>query len=688
MHKINSTLLLFLMNLISILGQDFWEHSNGPFASNVLDIYITSSNTIYVSNYFNGIHKSTDNGFSWEMVTRKIPQEYASKLLVNDKNYIFAGTVAHGLYRSTDNGISWYRLINLPIGIIKDLLLLESDKIYALTQNGLFKSIDDGENWESLSSTLTNVWMTAVTVNNQHKIFVGASNGYLYISNNEGYSWDSTKVSDYTINTISLSINDDIFCGTENGIYKSSNNGQSWILLQNGLPQDEFNIIKSSTSGYVYAVSFDGFYFSFNNGESWDQIAFEANSINSLAIDDSNNVYAGSLYWGRGIYKSTDNGVTWYEINNGIKNSFISYMAQSINGTVWVGTWGQGLYFSTNGGSNWNYSGIINKKISSIVFYNDNILIATSGGIYHSTNNGNNWTERNSGLTNTRVEDMIIMDSCIYIGTFGGGLYRSCNYGENWIKISNSLSSQTIYNLATYQNYVLCGTSLGIFRTSDNGNSWEEIFSIRPQTIFVNSNDDIYVGTVSDGAFVSINGGQTWNNLIQNGLLASHVYSFGEDLISNLYAGTYWHTFASIDNGYTWNIFEEGLPYNTVRSFLTTFDGYVFAGTIGGGVYKSIEAITLVYDSILNINIYSLSQNFPNPFNPETKISFQIKERGLVQIKVFDILGKEIAILLNEEKEHGNYSISFNGSNLSSGVYIYSLRVNDYVQNRKMILIK
>lgn len=688
MNKINSTLLLFLMNLISIFGQDFWEHSNGPFASNVLDIYITGSNTIYVSNYYNGIHKSTDNGFSWEMVTCKIPEENASKLLVNDKNYIFAGTVTHGLYRSTDNGISWYRLTSLPIGIIKELLLLESDIIYTLTQNGLFKSTDDGENWESLSSTLTNVWMTAVTVNNQHKIFVGASNGYIYISNNEGSSWDSTKVSDYTINTISLSINDEIYCGTENGIYKSSNDGQSWILLQNGLPQDEFNIIKSSTSGYVYAVSFDGFYFSINHGESWDQVTFEANSINSLAIDDSNNVYAGSLYWGRGIYKSTDNGVTWYEINNGIKNSFISCIAQSINGTIWVGTWGQGLYFSTNSGSNWNYSGILNKKISSIVFYNDNILIATSGGIYHSMNNGNNWNERNSGLTNTRVEDMIIIDSCIYIGTFGGGLYRSCNNGENWIKISNSLSSQTIYSLAAYQNYILCGTSFGIFRTSDNGNSWEEIFSIQSKKIFVNSNNDIYVGTTYDGAFVTKDGGQTWHNLIDNGLLASDVYDFGEDLMGNLYAGTYWHTFASNDNGSTWNLLEEGLPYNKVRSFLTTSEGYVFAGTIGGGVYKSIEAITSVYDSIPNINNYFLSQNFPNPFNPETIISYQIKERGLVQIKVYDILGKEIATLLNEEKEQGSYSISFNGINFSSGVYIYSLRVNDYMQNRKMILIK
>jgi hypothetical protein len=92
-------------------------------------------------------------------------------------------------------------------------------------------------------------------------------------------------------------------------------------------------------------------------------------------------------------------------------------------------------------------------------------------------------------------------------------------------------------------------------------------------------------------------------------------------------------------------------------------------------------------DNTKTIN-YSLSQNYPNPFNPITNISYKIKEKGLVQLKVYDILGKEVAILVKEEQPQGNYSVKFDGSNLPSGVYVYSLRVNDFTENKKMILLR
>lgn len=85
---------------------------------------------------------------------------------------------------------------------------------------------------------------------------------------------------------------------------------------------------------------------------------------------------------------------------------------------------------------------------------------------------------------------------------------------------------------------------------------------------------------------------------------------------------------------------------------------------------------------------YSLQQNYPNPFNPVTTISYQIKEQGIVLLKVFDLLGQEVATLVREVKPEGKYSFNFDASNLPSGVYIYSLRVNDFVQNQKMTLLK
>lgn len=96
----------------------------------------------------------------------------------------------------------------------------------------------------------------------------------------------------------------------------------------------------------------------------------------------------------------------------------------------------------------------------------------------------------------------------------------------------------------------------------------------------------------------------------------------------------------------------------------------------------------IVSDSKIQNIEYSLEPNYPNPFNPSTQISYSIKEAGLVQLKIYDILGKEVANLVNERKEVGHYSVNFNASKLPSGVYIYRITTNSFTQARKMILTK
>ncbi len=85
---------------------------------------------------------------------------------------------------------------------------------------------------------------------------------------------------------------------------------------------------------------------------------------------------------------------------------------------------------------------------------------------------------------------------------------------------------------------------------------------------------------------------------------------------------------------------------------------------------------------------YELSQNYPNPFNPVTTINYSISSNGNVQLKVYDILGREVATLVNETKVPGNYKVNFNASNLASGVYFYRLQTGSFVQTKKMVLMK
>ncbi len=94
------------------------------------------------------------------------------------------------------------------------------------------------------------------------------------------------------------------------------------------------------------------------------------------------------------------------------------------------------------------------------------------------------------------------------------------------------------------------------------------------------------------------------------------------------------------------------------------------------------------YAGDLEVTEYGLAQNYPNPFNPSTTINYQIPEAGIVTIKIFDILGREVTTLVNEQKAQGVYTVNFNAASLASGVYLYNIQVNDYSATRKMILMK
>ncbi|MCX6165356.1 MAG: T9SS type A sorting domain-containing protein [Ignavibacteriae bacterium] len=109
--------------------------------------------------------------------------------------------------------------------------------------------------------------------------------------------------------------------------------------------------------------------------------------------------------------------------------------------------------------------------------------------------------------------------------------------------------------------------------------------------------------------------------------------------------------------------------------------GVILKTTNGGAVWVSNNTQEIPKS-------FELFQNYPNPFNPTTNIKYQITNSKLVTLRVYDILGKEIATLVNEKKTAGIYEVTFNGSNFASGVYFYRIQAGDFVQVKKMVLIK
>ena len=116
--------------------------------------------------------------------------------------------------------------------------------------------------------------------------------------------------------------------------------------------------------------------------------------------------------------------------------------------------------------------------------------------------------------------------------------------------------------------------------------------------------------------------------------------------------------------------------------------GILNGAYIDGNLWGDTTVTVINSDPNSDATDFVLYQNYPNPFNSTTNIKYQLKDKGYVSLKVYNMLGKDVAVLVNENQDKGTYSISYDGSNLPSGVYIYSLRVNGFVQNNKMILMK
>jgi hypothetical protein len=352
-----------------------------------------------------------------------------------------------------------------------------------------------------------------------------------------------------------------------------------------------------------------------------------------------------------------------------------------------------GVFLSTNNGTNWIATGFQGEIVSALAIDSLNLFAGTPNGIFLSTNNGTIWTDLNVLFGDTRA--FAISGTNLFAGTYGAGVYRSTNNGTSWTAVNNGLTNYVVIAFAVSGTNILAGTySSGVFLSTNYGSNWTEVNSglmgnhipsltVNYTNIFAASND---------GVFLSTNNGTNWIAAGLQDTLVSTLSVYG----TNLFAGTTdilgnsGGVFLSTNNGINWTEVNSGLP-NTGILALTISSTNLFAGTVGSGVWRRplLEMITSVEDHSSEIPFqFTLEQNFPNPFNPSTKIRYSVPQSSNVIIKVFDILGNEIETLVNEEKPVGTYEISWYAANLPSGVYFYTINAGSFRVTKKMILLK
>ena len=387
--------------------------------------------------------------------------------------------------------------------------------------------------------------------------------------------------------------------------------------------------------------------------------------VNTLAISDSN-IFAGTE--GDGIFVSTDNGENWIDRNEGLQNKVIHTIF--INGkTIYAGT-ESGVSISTNNGKSWDAinSGLSGLGVWSFAISNfmgdSTIFAGTWSGIYRSTNKGTNWEA--AGLSTTMpVNSIIAHDNFIFAATLAGGVFYSQSNGFGWkdisIKDKDEYTSNEavvpVYSLAVIDTNVIAGVGPG----------------------------KLYYTSFADGNFV---------HSIRNGNMPILCFAMH---YAKLFAGnSAGYISLSNSNGLVWKNLPPPLTNQAIYS-LALNNSYIFAGT-GGGVWrlKYPETTTNVENFKEAPAGFALKQNFPNPFNPSTTIKYNLpssrqgEDSGVrfVSLKIYNLLGKEVATLVNEQQTPGNYEVKFNGSNLASGVYIYRLQAGNFVSAKKLMLLK
>jgi hypothetical protein len=147
--------------------------------------------------------------------------------------------------------------------------------------------------------------------------------------------------------------------------------------------------------------------------------------------------------------------------------------------------------------------------------------------------------------------------------------------------------------------------------------------------------------------------------------------------------------FISTDWGASWQELADGLP-NTVAMHLDYHQasGKLRIGTHGRGTWEATGLIGVINYNNQVPDKYSLSQNYPNPFNPVTNIHYQIIKSGNVRLTVYDMLGRTVETVVNQNQKAGTYTVQFDASRLASGAYFYRLQTSDFTETKKMILTK
>ncbi|KAF5059117.1 Sortilin, neurotensin receptor 3 [anaerobic digester metagenome] len=562
--------ILLLCSMLYLNGwSQEWQPTSGPFGGRVTN-FTGNSEYIFLSEglgiYASGIYRSADNGLSWEKVNNGLGSgqgNYTVSSLSVADNYVIAATGA-GVYRSGDNGNNWVQC-NYPSGnFVPNVIVFDGNTLYGGGVSGLFASDDHGLNWSARGTFPGFTYPEVPEIQS-----MAVTSGYVYVGT--AYA----------------------------GVYRSSDGGYTWEALNDGIGEPwmieylTFSTMVASGNDVLTGTPELGIFRLTNNGSVWvdENSGFPAGNTGTVRLMvNGQYAYIGTNI---GLFKSSLSGSLNWEVANGnISVNSIRCLYGS-GDVIFAGVYNDGVYRSIDESTTWQLSneGMEGIIVRRVVKTGNNQLTATSYfgcPLFTRNNSGNSWAQGNHS-----VEVGPVLHNGYLFITYNMELLRSADNGSTWEVMSNAWNALPAYTLFTKGDTLFSGGGIasGIAYSTDDGASFQSVSGINNPnggwpTVYCieNVGPNMFAGTLY-GLFRSVDNGVNWNSCYP---AMDHIRITDLEVKGDtVFAGTLSGVYMSTDFGLTWTT--GGLSSESINT-LKYHDGVLFAGTVSGGIYFTTDA--------------------------------------------------------------------------------------------------
>jgi photosystem II stability/assembly factor-like uncharacterized protein len=486
-------------------------------------------------------------------------------------------------------------------------------------------------------------------------ILAGTDSGGVFVSSDSGKNWRAVDSGLGNIQVYSLAANGStVFAGTFGGVFLSTNGGRSWTAATSGIPKDTIISLAAYDAG-IFAGTANGVFLSTDNGASWTaadsgltKTTFGKVSGGSL-VACGNGIFAGT---NNGIFSSTDNGASWHVPDSSLSKKSIGSLAVSgatifalTDTTTIPGAPSEGsvLLRSTNNGMSWAKVSELAFLINSLVVNGSDIFaMGDFAGVYLSSDSGVHWTSITNGLG--AIGGLCIHGTVLFYSSQFGKVYRSTDKGTTWTAINNGLPT---FGGASMQWELLdCGNNLfaeetegsSVYLSTNNGTNWIAVKNELPPFPVT------LLASAGNGAFVAETKG----------------------------GGIY----VSTSNGTHWTSANAGLTDSIIYS-LALNDSTVFASTGSGIVWRRplSEMLGVISDKSRQSRLTQASLQIRSVGSgPILYIDFSLPRPDKVAVTIFDISGRQVTSLVNDNFGSGAHSVPWNTRTVAPGYYMVRMR--------------